>query len=230
MSNIRATIKSSMTEGLPLALAISAYGLSYGVLATQVQFSVLMTVAMSAVVFSGSVQMIAIAMLATGATFSSIILTAFLLNLRNLLYGAALSEGIAPVKRKWRLLLAFGVSDEPFVLGSARFQKVGPDPLYFGCIVLLFVISWVASSFVGAMIGGQIDPVKWGLDLAFPVTFTALLISSLKGKPILSTAFAAIMIGLAMEWLIPGNDLTIIVTGLCAPLVGLYVARRGKHV
>ncbi|ASN05446.1 AzlC family ABC transporter permease [Virgibacillus necropolis] len=228
MDTKKRTVKTGFIEALPLAIAIAAYGLSYGVLATQANLSLASTIAMSLLVFSGSVQMVTVAMLASGATFTSVLFTSVLLNLRNLLYGAALAEGFAPAKKKWRWLLSFGVSDEPFVLGSARFQKHGPDPLYFGIVASTFYVAWIISSYIGAFIGGQIDPLKWGLDLAFPVTFVALLIPSLKEKPIIATALTAIIIATALEYLIPGNELTIIITGVLSPLVGLYLKRRSR--
>lgn len=222
------TIKTGFIEALPLAIAIAAYGLSYGVLATQVNLSLAGAVAMSLLVFSGSAQMVAVAMLTTGASLASVFFTSVLLNLRNMLYGAALAEGLAPAK-KWRWLLAFGVSDEPFVLGVSRFKKHGPDPLYFGTVTATFYITWALSSFIGALIGNQIDPQKWGLDLAFPITFIALLIPSLKEKPVIATALTAVVIALGLECLLPGNEFTIIITGVLSPLVGLYLKRRSQN-
>jgi 4-azaleucine resistance transporter AzlC len=228
MEDEKNSIKAGVAEALPLAIAIGAYGVSYGVLAAQANFSWVSAVAMSLLVFSGSVQLVTVAMLTAGASFVSVLLTATLLNLRNLLYGAALAEGIAPAK-KWRWLLAFGVSDEPFVLGSSRFTQHGPDPLYFAVVTGLFYIAWVLSSLLGALMGDQVDPQKWGLDLAFPVTFVALLIPGLKEKPAVATALAAAFMALGLESWRPGNEFTIIVTGLVAPLVGLYWSRRIQH-
>lgn len=221
------TIKTGFTEALPLAIAIAAYGLSFGVLATQAKFSVVGAVVMSLLVFSGSVQMVTVAMLTAGANLTGVLFTTVLLNLRNLLYGAALAEGLAPAK-KWRWLLSFGVSDELFVLGSSRFKKYGPDPLYFGIVAGTFYMAWVFSSFIGALIGNQIDPQKWGLDLAFPITFVALLIPGLKGKPVIATALTAVVIVIGLEYLIPGNEFTIMITGVLSPLVGLYFKRRSQ--
>ncbi len=229
MGEFRHTIKTGFIEALPLAIAIAAYGLSYGVLANQANFSMAATVTMSALVFSGSVQLVTVAMLAAGAAMPSVLFTSILLNLRNLLYGAALAEGLAPAKKKWRWLLSFGVSDEPFVLGSTRFKKHGPDPLYFGVISATFYLAWLLSSYFGAFIGDQIDPLKFGLDLAFPVTFAALLVPSLKGKPIIATAVTAAVIVILLEYLWPGNDLKVVITGVLAPLAGLYAARRTHH-
>ncbi|WP_371362614.1 Inner membrane protein YgaZ [Sporomusa rhizae] len=220
-------MRTGFTEALPLAIAIAAYGLSYGVLAAQANLGVIGAVAMSLLVFSGSAQMVSVAMLTTGASLGSVLFTSVLLNLRNLLYGAALAEGLAPAKN-WKWLLAFGVSDEPFVLGTSRFKKYGPDPLYFGIVTGTFYLAWAFSTLMGALIGNQIDPQKWGLDLAFPVTFIALLMPSLKDKPVIATALTAVIITLGLEYSLPGNEFTIIITGVLSPLVGLYLARRGQ--
>lgn len=223
-----AVLKTASVEALPLAIAIAAYGVSYGVLATQVNFNVLTAALMSVLVFSGSAQLVAVAMLSGGAGLASVLVTVVLLNLRNLLYGAALAEGLAPAG-KWTSLLAFGISDEPFVLASSRFKTVGPDPFYFAVVAGIFYIAWIFASLTGALIGGQLDPQKFGLDLAFPVTFAALLVPGLKGKPVIGTALAAVVMTLVLEWMKPGNELTIILTGLLAPLIGLYLHRRTSN-
>ncbi|HWO78294.1 MAG TPA: AzlC family ABC transporter permease [Bacillus sp. (in: firmicutes)] len=228
MDTKKESIKTGFTEAMPLALAIAGYGLSYGVLATQANFSLSATLAMSLFVFSGSVQMVTVAMVMTGTTLTSILFTVILLNLRNVLYGAALSEGLAPAK-KWSWLLAYGVSDEPFVLGSARFKKTGPDPIYFAVVTGIFYLAWAFSSLIGALLGNNIDPFKWGLDLAFPITFTALLIPSLKEKPMMATAFTASVTAVGLEFVMPGNEFTIIIAGVLSPLIGLYFKRRSQH-
>jgi 4-azaleucine resistance transporter AzlC len=227
MVETKQTIKTAFFEALPLAIAIATYGVSYGVLATQANLGITVSVLMSLLVFSGSVQMVAVAMLTVGASLTSILFTTVLLNLRNLLYGAALAEGILSAK-KWKWLLAYGVSDEPFVLGSARFKKYGPDPLYFAVITGTFYVAWVFSTLTGTLISSQVDPQKWGLDLAFPITFVALLIPNLTTNPAIATALAATMIGIGLEYFIPGNEITIIAAGVLAPLVGLYVRGRSQ--
>ncbi|GGJ78427.1 4-azaleucine resistance transporter AzlC [Anoxybacillus voinovskiensis] len=224
------TIRTGISEALPLAIAIAAYGLSYGVLGIQAGFGLLGTVLMSLLVFSGSVQMVTVAMITGGAGILSILVTATLLNLRNLLYGAALAEGIAPAKR-WRWLLSFGVSDEPFVLGISRFKQYGPDPIYFATVAGTFYIAWVSSSLIGAIIGNQIiDPQKWGLDLAFPITFVALLVPNLTEKPIIATALTGAVITVILTVLFPGTPLNILVAGVLAPLVGIYLKEKNKNV
>ncbi|SDX41354.1 4-azaleucine resistance probable transporter AzlC [Marininema mesophilum] len=227
MATQKKIIKSGFVESFPLAIAIAIKGLSFGVLATQAKFSLVEILAMSIFIFSGSVQMVTVAMVAGGASLTSVLLTATLLNLRNILYGASLAEGLSPAK-KWRWLLSMGVSDEPFVLGSARFNKYGPDPLYFGVVAGCFYLAWIMSSLTGSLIGtGIAKPEEWGLDLAFPITFVALLIPGIKEKPVVATAIIAAIMVIGLEYLIPDNQFSIIIAGFLAPFVGIYYLKRG---
>lgn len=224
----RETIRTALTEATPLALAVATYGLSYGVLATRAGLHLPEVLGMSLLVFSGTVQMVTVAMIMTGASIMSILVTSVLLNLRNLLYGAALSGGL-DTKKKWRYLLAFGITDEPFVLGSSYFKRNGPSPLYYGVVTGIFYGAWILSSLIGAMAGNQIDMQKWGIDLAFPVTFMALLMPSLKERPAIATAVTAVVMALSLEWFFPGNNFTLILTGIVAPFVGLYLKRGPQN-
>ncbi|GAK11764.1 AzlC family ABC transporter permease [Geomicrobium sp. JCM 19039] len=220
-------IKQGCIDAFPLAIAIGAYGLSFGMLAIQADFTVFQSVMMSVFVFSGTVQLASVAMIASGASLLSILTAATLLNLRNLLYGATLSKGLRNVKKKWRFLLAFGVSDESFVLGTQKFKRDGPAPVYFATVALFFYMSWIIATLFGALIGDQVDPLQFGLDLAFPVTFAALLAPSLKEKASITTAICALIIATSMEVTAPGNEFTIVVTGLVAPFAGVMLNKGG---
>ncbi|MBM7839184.1 4-azaleucine resistance transporter AzlC [Alkalihalobacillus xiaoxiensis] len=221
-----ATVRTVWIEGGPVALAIASYGVSYGVLANQADFSILTAVAMSMLLFAGSVQLASVAMWALGVSIPTIIMSAFLLNLRDLLYGADIAADLKTKSKGWRITHSFGVSDEPYLLSKLHFAKAGSDPLYFSLITWLFYVTWVCASFVGVMVGDAVDPVQWGLDLAFPAAFTALLIPALKGKGALVTLLAAGMIAWLCERIAPGNSWTILIVGIVSPLFGMALDKE----
>ncbi|AIC93326.1 AzlC family ABC transporter permease [Shouchella lehensis] len=222
------SLKDAIADGLPIALAIASYGLSYGVLAHQADFTILTATVMSILIFAGSVQLVAVAMYATGATIPAILLAAFLLNLRDFLYGMDLARDLKKVKQPWRFFSLFGISDEPYLLAKARFNKHGTDIRYFLTTTLLFYAAWVSSSFIGVWIGDQIDPIRFGLDLAFPAAFTALLLPALTHKAAWLTVAAACTITMIAEWIAPNNGFTIILVGLLAPLAGIYTQKGAQ--
>ncbi len=92
-------------------------------------------------------------------------------------------------------------------------------------MTFLFYAAWVSSSFIGVWVGDQIDPIRFGLDLAFPAAFTALLVPALTHKAAWLTVGTAIIITIIAEWIAPNNGFTIILVGLLAPLVGIFTQK-----
>lgn len=70
---------TALKEGFPLALSIFAYGLVFGVLARQAGLNWGETVVMSAAVFAGSAQFVAVGLIGSGASAGQIILATLLL-------------------------------------------------------------------------------------------------------------------------------------------------------
>ena len=75
-----------------------------------------------ALVFAGSSQFIAVAMMGAGAGTASIVATTFAVNLRHLLMSSALSVHLKGVERRWLTLFAYGITDESFALNLVRFR------------------------------------------------------------------------------------------------------------
>jgi predicted branched-subunit amino acid permease len=77
---------------------------------------------MSIMVFAGSAQFIAVAMLAGGASAPAIITTTFVVNLRHVLMSSALAVYLRAAHRGLLALYAYGVTDESFAVNLPRFN------------------------------------------------------------------------------------------------------------
>ena len=75
---------------LPLVVGAIPFGIIFGTLATTSGLSVGATLAMSAFVFAGSSQFIAVGLVAAKTGWLLIVLTTFVVNLRHLLYAVSL--------------------------------------------------------------------------------------------------------------------------------------------
>jgi 4-azaleucine resistance transporter AzlC len=143
--------------------------------------------AMSAIVFAGSAQFIALGLLAAGTSWPIIILTTFVVNLRHLLYSAALVPYVKRLAFYWQIPLAFWLTDETFAVVINRYHQ--PDNLaykhwyYFGSALFMY-LNWQLCTFLGLTLGQTIpNAATWGLDFAMPVTFMGMVIPYLKNKP-----------------------------------------------
>lgn len=101
-------LKDGLRAAWPICLGYVPIGLAFGVLAQKAGLSPLAVGVMSALVFAGSAQFIAVAMLGAGAGIASIIATTFAVNLRHLLMSSALSVYLRGIRKRWLTLFASG--------------------------------------------------------------------------------------------------------------------------
>ena len=150
---------------------------------------------MSIFVFAGASQFIAIGLVASGAPLLVIWLTTFVVNLRHLLYSAALKEAVAHLSMAWRSLLAFGITDETYAAIVSRFGSDIHHPLfhwfYLGSWLSMY-LNWILWTGVGILLGAQIPDIEqWGLEFAMVVTFIGIVFPLLRSKPFWLSAVTA---------------------------------------
>jgi 4-azaleucine resistance transporter AzlC len=213
----RPTFRDGLRAGVPFALAGGVVAISFGVLARQVGLSAVATIVMSAIVFAGSAQFAAIAILAGGGGVGSAIGAAALMNSRFLPMGVAVAPSL-PGRAPWRAAQGQTVVDASWALAS-REDGSFDRWLLFGSSAIQYV-SWTGGTIAGAL-GGDIlgDPAKLGLDAVYPAFFLALLISEARSKRARSAAALGALIALVLVPFTPAG-VPVLVASLGA-LIGL---------
>ncbi len=178
---------AGMRATIPLVIGAIPFGIIFGTLSSSSGLSFGATMAMSAIVFAGSAQFIALGLVAVGTTWPIIVLTTFVVNLRHLLYAAALLPFVKQLSQVWRIPLAFWLTDETFAVVIERYNQPDTSPrkhwYYFGSSLLMYV-NWQLCTFIGLTVGQTIpNAAAWGLDFAMPVTFIGMIIPYLKNRP-----------------------------------------------
>ena len=208
----------------PICLGYIPIGLALGVLADQAGIPFWAVGMMSILVFAGSAQFIAVAMLAAGASAASIILTTFVINLRHILMSSSLAIYLQNVNRWFLTLFAYGITDESFAVNMTRFNK-GEWHRYSALYVNhLSNSSWILSTILGVLIGQFIPQGALGIDYALTGMFICLLVLQLQGKIFIITGVLSALIGVGWYLLIPGNSY-IVGAAVCAATIG-YFAKR----
>ena len=148
----------------------------------------------SAIVYAGSAQFSAVAILAQGGGAGAAITAAALMNSRFLPMGVALAPSLrgGPVKRA---LQGQAVVDASWALASrpdGSFDRM----LLFGSSAAQYT-TWVTGTVIGALWGeGLGDPHDIGLDSLFPAFFLALLLNEARsGRARGVAALGALMRG-----------------------------------
>jgi branched chain amino acid efflux pump len=191
-----------------VGLSSIAFGLLFGFLSRQAGLSLAEACLMSALVFAGSSQLVAVSMWATPLPVLAIVGTTLLINLRHILMGLTLRRWFARLPPPTAYALFFFITDETWALTTFEFEKGGRDAAFLPGLGILLFICWVGATALGTLTGAAIrDPAAWGLDFAFVAVFIALLTSLARGKRIASLApwALAAAVAIASERLLPGN-------------------------
>ncbi|MGI8727872.1 MAG: AzlC family ABC transporter permease [Solirubrobacterales bacterium] len=168
------SFRQGFRVGLPLSLAALVLAISFGVLARPV-LGIAATIAISAIVFAGSAQFGALAVLAAGGGPAAAIVAGALLNSRYLPMGIALAPSLrgGPLRRG---LFGQGMVDYSWAAANRGGGKF--DPAFMLGATTPAYPAWVTGTAIGALAGDLIgDPGALGLDAIFPAFFLALLVN-----------------------------------------------------
>ncbi|NDV11290.1 AzlC family ABC transporter permease [Crenobacter caeni] len=199
---------SSISPGLagardtvPMLVGAAPFGLIFGALATSSHLTPAQTLAMSLLVFAGSSQFIAVGLFAAGTALPVLWLTTLVVNLRHALYSATLLPYARDWPLRWRLPLAFWLTDETFAVVEHRLRSgmvAGGAAYWLGSSLAMYG-NWLLWTLLGIMVGQGIPGIAgWGLDFAMLATFTAIVAPQLKTRPALAAALVA---GAVALWL-----------------------------
>src|SRR5450631_2390199 len=185
-------------DELPILLGVLPFGMIYGVSAISAGIPASIAQAMSCIVFAGSAQFVITQLIAAGTPSLVIILTAFIVNIRHMLYSASVSSYTHKLHPLWKWLLAYLLTDEAYAVTILHYQKSGDDKqkhLYFLGAGLALWTTWQLSTATGIFLGGHI-PASWSLDFASTLTFIALVVPALKDHVSTTVALASALTAL----------------------------------
>ncbi|WP_241235023.1 AzlC family ABC transporter permease [Amphritea opalescens] len=225
--DLRAIQRREMLGGakatIPLIIGAIPFGIIFGTLAGPSGLSAWGALAMSVIVFAGSAQFIALGLMAAGAAVPVIIATTFVVNLRHILYAANLVPKVAHLPHRWRVMMAFGLTDETFAAVSNRFMLQQNTEhahwFYLGSWLAMYG-NWILCTGLGIALGELFpDMTDWGLDFAMSVTFIGMVVPYLKTKPMWGAVIVSGAIAMATFGM--PHKLGLIVAALCGIATGL---------
>ncbi|MDU9394515.1 AzlC family ABC transporter permease [Pseudomonas sp. zfem002] len=160
---------------IPLSLAVAPWGLLAGSMAIEANLTPLEGQGLSAIVFAGAAQLVAIGMLKGGANLFSILLTTLLLTSQHLLYGLSMRPVLSELPTRWRLTLGFLMTDEFFALVS-QYDREQFNRWYAFGVGFTFYLAWNLFTLAGIVLGQNIPHLdRLGLDFSIAATFVALI-------------------------------------------------------
>ena len=212
-------------QTIPLIVGAIPFGIIFGTLAQTSGLSFAAAAAMSAFVFAGSSQFIALGLLATGSPVGIIVMTTFVVNLRHLLYAVGLVPYLQGLSQGWKIALGFWLTDETFMVAIQRYQQPDPSPykhwFQLGSALAMYG-NWQLCTWLGLTLGQTMpNAANWGLDFAMVATFIGMTIPYLKTRPMVATVLVAGVTALVARSL--PHQLGIMVAAIAGILVGVLL-------
>jgi len=191
----RAEVAAGARAVLPIAVAATAFGVSFGILAREAGMGIAAPIVMSLTTFAGSAQFASASVLEQGGALVAAIVAAVLLNLRYLAIGISVAPSLRGSLAR-RLAEAQLAVDESWAVAQEAGQVVRGRVVGAG---LMLMVGWCGGTAVGVVGGGALgDPADYGLDAMFPALFLALLVGLLKDARARRAALGGGLIALAL--------------------------------
>ncbi|WP_052473551.1 AzlC family ABC transporter permease [Sulfuritalea hydrogenivorans] len=214
---------------MPLLLGVAPFGVIYGVVALQSGISPLAAMAMSSIVFAGSAQFLLAQLVGAGAPLLLTAGAVGLVNLRHALYSASVAPILAHLPRRWKVLLAYLLTDEAYAAAIPHMlagREGGNSPhahwILFGSGFGLWS-GWQVATLAGVLIGAQL-PADLGLDFALPLTFIAIVVPMIDSRALLASALTAGAVAVVLAAL--PYKLGLFVAALAGLAVGALLTRN----
>jgi predicted branched-subunit amino acid permease len=189
--------RAIVRDGLAVGVATGAYGVSFGAVSVAAGLDVWQTCALSLLVFTGASQFAFVGVLASGGSSPAAVGTAWLLGVRNGLYGLRLASLLSWVGLR-RVGAAHLVIDESTAMAVNR-DSTPAARLGFLTTGLAVFVLWNLATLGGAVTGQLLgDPRTYGLDAAVGGAFLALLWPRLSTRLARAVAVAAAAVALGL--------------------------------
>ena len=190
---------------LPLTVAVAPIGMIFGVGAVAKGLSVVEAALMSALVFAGGSQFVALDLWRQPAPWLALGLAALLVNIRHVLLSMSLGGKLGGFPVPLRYLSMLLLADEVWAMAEKRAMAAPLTPAWYAGIAIPFYIVWLMATLAGALAGTAIgDPRALGLDFAFTAVFIVLVVGFWKGRETGLILAASGLAAIVAHRLVPG--------------------------
>lgn len=224
--------KAAFPRTLPVMAGYLVLGFGFGVLLTSRGYAFWWSLLMSVFIYAGSMQYVAVGLMAGGATLVSAALMTLMINARHLFYGISMLDAYRDTGRR-KPYLIFSLTDETYSLVChAQVPEEVSKGLYYFLISALNQSYWVLGSLLGSLAGELLKfdarGVEFSMTALFVVIFTQQWLDARDRRPavigVACTLLSLLIFG-RDRFLLPAMGLII----LCLSLLRVQLTQGVKN-
>ncbi|AMK15994.1 branched-chain amino acid transport protein AzlC [Methanobrevibacter olleyae] len=195
-------------------------GIGYAALAIKAGLNSFQTILMSFFVYAGAGQIMAVSMLAQGATMLAIVLTSFVVNLRYFVMNACVYNKVEESSLPLNILSAHLAVDESFAMFSL--MEESSIWTYMGLAGIAFS-SWVFGALIGVLVLNILPVIVTNsFNISLYALFVALLVPAIKNsKELAILVVITAILNVILQFFI--GNWSLIVATLLGTVIGMYI-------
>ncbi|GJI97722.1 membrane protein [Duganella caerulea] len=185
--------REGLKTGTPTLFGIGAWGLVVGIAMVKSGLTVPQALGMTLLVFAGSAQLAALPLIASHSPIWVIFATAFVVNLRFVIFSALLAPHFAQLPWRKRFVLGYVAGDMTVAMFLQKYPSEAPQVGKLSYLKGLLYPNWGAwqvGSIAGIFLGSTV-PTEWGLGFAGTLAIICVMIPLVAGRPALCGVLVA---------------------------------------
>jgi predicted branched-subunit amino acid permease len=230
-SSFRAGAREGFLSFLPMSVGLIPWALVMGMAMISAGFTPVQAMGMNLIVFAGTAQLGTLPLIAGGVPLWLIVVTALALNLRFIIFSAAIAPGFRGIGAPMRWYAGSLLTDGVFANCLEKMLKADDPHWRLGYYLAPSLWSWFLwqiFALIGVLAAGSI-PKHWSLEFMATIALLVLMIPMAKQRPMLVAAAT----GGATAVLLRGMPLRLgliiaIVVGICAGFAAEHWNQKGE--
>ena len=214
---------------LPIITGVIPFGLVMGTVSATSGLDLLQSIGMNIFVFAGASQLVAVDLMGIKTGIIIVVATALIINLRMILYSAALSDLVKDLPTPMKALVSYWVTDQSYSVLVANQENLNSKKdkvaFYIGASFIMY-FTWQVSVLFGFYFG-NFAPKSLSLEFAVPISFVCLVLPTIKNKNYLIVGIVSATLAVFLKSM-PYN-LGLLTSAFIAIAVGTYLTREKKY-
>ena len=202
---MRESFKAGAREGLrtymPLSVGLIPWALVTGVAMVSIGMTPLQAMGMHIIVFAGTAQLGTLPLIAAGAPVWLMVVTALALNLRFVIFSAAIAQGFRGASPASRWLGGYLLTDGVFANALDKMLSVEDKDWRLGYYLAPAAWAWLLWQIFGliGVLAAESIPKNWSLEFMATIALIVLLIPMAKLRPMLVAAITGGVAAVALR-------------------------------
>ena len=216
-------LRFALRQTIPIFFTYLFIGIAFGILMSDAGYGLLLTMASAVFIYAGSMQLVMVPMMTSGASLPTLALMAFFINARHIFYGIGFVERFR--KMGWRYpYVVMALTDETYsILCSVQYDPGLDEEKSAFLIALLNHLYWIFGCFVGACAGTFLQFDMRGIEFSATAFFVVVVVNQWRLHRSKLLFLTAAVCALAF-FLLLGKDYFLVPT-LTSCLVALLILR-----